>query len=117
MRVISRFYRAVYGRINYRIVGRVSIRHQLNDLLLNVGGHVGYGVVPSRRREGFATEILKESLVYIKKELPQLNKALLTCDDSNLGSIKTIEKNGGVFENFFQDSSMEVAKRRYWINV
>lgn len=100
-----------------RIVGRVSIRHQLNDLLLKVGGHVGYGVVPSRRRVGFANEILKESLIYIKSKLPHLERVLLTCDDSNLGSSKTIENNGGVLEDLIKDSSMEVARRRYWIKL
>ena len=100
-----------------QIVGRVSIRHELNALLLKVGGHVGYGVTPSRRRQGFASEILKQSLPYIRKELPHLEKILLTCDDSNLGSRKTIEKNGGVFENLYQESSTAEAKRRYWIKL
>jgi len=32
--------------VDGEIVGRVSIRHRLNDFLREVGGHVGYGVVP-----------------------------------------------------------------------
>ena len=31
------------------IVARANIRHELNDFLLNVGGHIGYGVLPSHR--------------------------------------------------------------------
>ncbi len=30
--------------VDGKIVGRVSIRHQLNDFLRAYGGHVGYGV-------------------------------------------------------------------------
>src|ERR1044071_3148985 len=34
-----------------RIVGRVSIRHALNERLLRIGGHIGYVVVPEFRRQ------------------------------------------------------------------
>lgn len=99
------------------LVGRVSIRHNISGHLLNVGGHVGYGVVPSQRTKGYATEILKESLAYIKIHLPELNRVLLTCDTTNTASIRTIEKNGGVLENIYSDSSLLYPKKRYWINL
>ena len=95
-----------------QIVGRISIRHILNDYLLNIGGHVGYGVVPQFRRQGIASQMLKLSLLYCSEKL-KLNKVLLTCDDENLGSIKTIEKNGGVLENIVG----QPPKRRYWITL
>ena len=96
------------------IVGRVSIRHTLNDYLLKIGGHVGYGVLPEFRKLGYASEILKQTLSYCKNKLA-LTKILLTCDDNNQGSIRTIEKNGGILENTILSSS-NVLKRRYWIN-
>ena len=37
----------LFAFANGRIVGRVSIRHRLNDFLLRVGGHIGYVVVRS----------------------------------------------------------------------
>jgi predicted acetyltransferase len=33
-----------------QIVGRVSLRHQLNDYLLQLGGHIGYGVLPNNKK-------------------------------------------------------------------
>lgn len=96
-----------------KIVGRVSIRHFLNKALLEVGGHIGYGVCPSFRKKGYATNILKEALLYLKKIDPKIEKALVTCDDGNIGSQKTIEKNRGELENILQVNN--VKKRRYWI--
>lgn len=93
------------------LVGRTSIRHELNDFLLSVGGHIGYGVRPSYRRQGFATEILRQSLVLIHGL--GVTKVLVTCDDDNLGSIKVIESQGGIQENKVKFEG--TLKRRYWI--
>ena len=41
-----------------KMVGAVNIRHELNDYLLNYGGHIGDGVRPSERRKGYATKII-----------------------------------------------------------
>ena len=93
------------------LIGRTSIRHELNDFLFNFGGHIGYGVRPNFRRQGFATEILRQSLGYIHRI--GITEVLITCHDNNLGSIKVIESQGGTLENVvnFKDDLM----RRYWI--
>ena len=93
------------------LVGRVSIRHFLNDFLLHAGGHIGYGVRPEFRRQGFAKEILRQSLQYIY-ELGVI-EVLVTCDNENVGSIRTIESQGGILENMVDHEG--VAIRRYWI--
>jgi predicted acetyltransferase len=93
------------------LVGRSSIRHTLNEFLLNVGGHIGYGVRPEYRGRGYAKEILKQSLIYVKGLGVEM--ALLTCDDDNYASARVIESQGGVLENkvVFE----RTLKRRYWI--
>jgi predicted acetyltransferase len=97
-----------------RIVGRVSIRHRLNDFLERVGGHIGYAVVPEFRRRGYATAILRMSVVIARRDLG-IDRILVTCDDDNVGSVRTIEKNGGVLENVVSGQDLETPKRRYWI--
>lgn len=96
-------------------MGRLAIRHSLNDFLLKIGGHIGYGVVPQFRRMGYAKKMLELALP-IAKELG-VTKVLLTCDDNNLGSIKTIEANGGQLENTVASGDGKPLKRRYWIDL
>lgn len=99
---------------NQEIVGRSSIRHSLNEFLFRVGGHIGYGVLPHYRKMGYASEILRQSVLYCRDTL-KLSQMLVTCDDDNVGSIKTIEKNGGVLENKISEPGALVLKRRYWL--
>lgn len=94
------------------LVGRSSIRHELNDFLFNVGGHIGYGVRPEFRRRGYATEILRQSLTIIYGL--GVKEVLVTCDDDNVGSAAVIESQGGILENKVEfEGSL---KRRYWIH-
>jgi predicted acetyltransferase len=96
-----------------RIIGAINIRHYLNDYLFNFGGHIGYGIRASERKKGYATLMLAMALP-IAKEL-KISKALITCDKNNLGSAKTIIKNGGVLENeVIEDGEIT---QRYWIEL
>lgn len=101
------------GFVGNTIVGRVSIRHELNDFLFKVGGHIGYGVLPTFRQKGYAKAMLSQALDYARNL--GLDKTLLTCDPSNIASIKTIESCGGVYENKLETNG--VSKLRYWITV
>ena len=93
------------------VVGRSSIRFELNEYLRTRGGHVGYAVRPGHRCRGYATEILRQSLVVARAG--GVRDVLVTCDDTNLGSAKVIEANGGVLENTVDLD--DVRLRRYWI--
>ncbi len=97
-----------------KLVGTIQIRHRLNDYLLKYGGHIGYGVVPSERRKGYATEMLRLALK--KCKTLGIEKALVTCDKNNVASAGTILKNNGVLENEVTDDKGRVMQR-YWIEV
>ena len=97
-----------------KIIGRTSIRHTLTEQLKRDGGHIGYAVMPDERKKGYATVILKKSLDYCKRELG-LCEVLLTCDDDNIASIKTIEKYKGILIDRIPMQNTSVLKRRYKI--
>jgi predicted acetyltransferase len=94
-------------------LGAISLRHSLNGFLLNAGGHIGFGVRPTARRRGLATWALRAVLPETRSL--GLTRVLVTCDDDNLGSARTIEKNGGVIEDV-RDTDLG-RTRRYWIEL
>jgi predicted acetyltransferase len=69
-------------------LGRISLRHRLTERLLEIGGHIGYDVRPSARRQGHATAMLKAVLAPTCKL--GIDPALLTCDTDNIASRKVI---------------------------
>jgi predicted acetyltransferase len=101
------------AEVGGEIVGRSSIRHSLNDWLRHEGGHIGYCVLPGHRRLGYATEILRQSLT-VARSLG-IDRALLVCDDDNIGSATVIETCGGVIEWTGPADDGRII-RRYWID-
>lgn len=97
-----------------RIVGMIDIRHKLNDFLQNYGGHIGYGVRPTERRKGYATQMLRMALEYSKNL--GLDKVMLACYKDNIASKSTIIKCGGVLERefFYLDGNIVQV---YWITL
>ena len=88
-------------------IGRISVRHELTEHLVEVGGHIGYDVRRSRRREGHATRML--AAVLPEAARLGIDRALITCDEDNVGSRKVIEANGGEMED------QRGVKLRYWV--
>lgn len=95
------------------LVGRASIRHELNEFLTNEGGHIGYAVRPRYRARGYGTEILRQALIVARAE--GVDRVLVTCDEGNAASAKIIERLGGVFEDV-RAASDGIPKQRYWID-
>lgn len=94
-------------------LGRADLRHTLTPRLREFGGHVGYEVRPSARRQGHGTTLLRLTLQRARDL--GLREVVITCDVGNLGSRGVIEGNGGVLEGEFVLDFHPERIRRYWI--
>ena len=84
------------------IVGIIDLRHTLNEFLKDFGNS-GYSVRPSQRKKGYATEMLRQVLDIARRA--GLTELHLSVEKDNLPSVKTIIKNGGVYERSFEFES------------
>jgi len=100
---------------NDEFIGRLSLRHELNEYLLKIGGNIGYEIRPSKRKQGYGKEILRLGLEKAREF--GLRRVLVTCDEDNIGSKKIIEHNGGKLENALEIEGEPVRKLRYWIEI
>ena len=98
---------------NEKFIGRVAIRLRLTPALRKLGGHIGYAIRPSARKKGYGTAMLNMALEKAKNI--GLKKVLLGCNETNTGSKKIIEKNGGVFDKRYPlDGKMKLS---FWIDL
>ncbi len=111
--VPSNTYLAVRKDDN-KIVGIIDLRHHINHPILGAwGGHCGYSVRPSERRKGYATEMLQLNLQNARAL--GISKFLVTCEETNIASEKTILSNGGVYENTIEVDGIKI--KRFWIEI
>lgn len=103
-----------WGIVNNQVVGRISFRHKLTKQLRGRAGNIGYATAPKKQGKGYASEMLKQLLLKVKKL--GYKKVLLTCDEDNIPSRKTIEKNNGKIEKIALDSQ-GVSTCYYWIKL
>ena len=111
--VDSDIYIAVRER-DRKIVGIIEFRHHIDHPVLGLwGGHIGYCVRPCERRKGYAKEMLRLNLINCREA--GLDKVMITCDEENIGSEKTIRANGGVYEKTVWSPELKKYMKRFWV--
>lgn len=105
-----------YGFLGDEIIGRVHVRHELNQFLLERGGHIGYALAPRFRNKGLSFAMVSAVLPYLSDKL-ELDKVLITCSKENLPSVRLIEKLGAQLENYFHDQKTGETVCRFWLDL
>lgn len=98
-----------------KIVGMLQIRHELNDYLAKYSGHIGYSVVRSERRKGYASQMLRLALSECRKR--GIDRVLVSCGKDNIASRRTILSCGGVYESTVYEPDKKIFLEKYWIDV
>ena len=90
--------------------GTISFRWQpgTNELPFYCLGHIGYAVVPWKRRKGYATQALRLFLPQVWQE--GMSSIEIVADVDNIPSQRVIEANGGVLVERFVKSQLHGAK-------
>lgn len=88
-------------------VGRLKLRHRLNDALLLHGGHIGYGIAAPHRGKGYAAQMLRLGLQ--EAHALGIEQALVTIDVDNIPSRRVAETCGGILQD------EEGGTARYWL--
>ncbi len=90
--------------------GAINFRFQrgTEDLPPHCSGHIGYGVVPEKRRRGYAKAALALILPFARAE--GFLRVTITCDVDNAISRRVIEANGGV-----PAPTREAGKLYFWV--
>jgi len=91
------------------VLGSIHLRHEVDEILLADGGHIGYAVRPSARGQGVATATLELGLEEARRR--GIIRVLLVCETDNPLSRRTILTAGGVLENTHETFE------RYWIHT
>lgn len=97
-----------------RIVGMINIRLSLNERLENLGGHIGYSIRPSERRQGYNRINLYLALLVCQEY--GLDRVVLDCNRDNLGSSRSMMALGGRLIREWYDND-EGECQRYEINI
>ena len=100
------------------VVGMINLRPKAEShvYLRQYGGHIGYSVKPSRRKQGIGTMMLRDMLKVCRDEF-ELDRVLITCIKENEASRRVIMNNGGVYESDVFYPPEEKYMERYWISL
>jgi predicted acetyltransferase len=104
-----------YAFLDGKIVGRLSLRHSLNERGLNADGHMGLAIHPDYQKRGLGGQIIRASFMFARQlKIPKL---LMTVDEDNIASKKLIEKLGAVYENTYTGPLAKKPVLRYWLGI
>ncbi len=104
------------AEVEGQLVGRVSIRWEMNEFIEREWGHIGYEVLPSFRNNGYATSMLAQSVSLLRSN--GIAEPIVTVDRGNDASIRVIEKCGGVLtETISVDANDNEVFYRYLIKA
>ncbi len=79
------------------LVGVSNLRHQLNDQVRHIGGHIGLGIRPSQRGRGLGTVLMARTID--KATAIGLTDLHIHCHANNPASAAMIVANGGVLHS------------------
>ncbi|MCM1134159.1 MAG: GNAT family N-acetyltransferase [Clostridium sp.] len=97
-----------------KIVGVIELRHHINHPVLSLwGGQIGYCIRPGERRKGYARAMLEQVLERCRAE--GQDKVLITCDEGNLASEKTILACGGRYQQTVWAEELSANMKRFWV--
>lgn len=112
-RVPQSLFWLVFG--DHRFLGRISVRHELSAFLRIIGGHIGYAVRVDERKKGYGHLMMELVKPHVRDI--GITPAMMTCNEENEGSIRIIEKAGGVLDEKFPHPHSGVMQRRYWLDI
>jgi len=103
--IVSRLPNRVFWLDDGEFCGSINLRFArgTEELPPHVHGHVGYAVVPWKRRRGYATDALRLMLPVARE--CGLKRLQITCDDDNEASRRVIVANGGVLDGRYADEN------------
>lgn len=95
-----------------KVIGSIQLRHSLTEELRSYGGHIGYAIRPSERKQGYGKQQLLLVLEIAKKM--GISQIMISCDKDNIASANTIKSCGGRLaeEKLVRGSMLQI----YWID-